>query len=159
MKRILISQMAALLMFAAGLYGQLQEPPCSTQTLRGSYGVMVTGTAPASSVLPKFSSVLYPVGTIEQFVGVVVHTFDGDGTFTQTDYIKGSLSGAVLNRPGAGTYSVNRDCSGTYSIFIPGLSFPVVIVRFVLVDGGREFRGIVVTPEEAIATFNGRKMH
>jgi hypothetical protein len=41
-------------------------------------------------------------------------------------------------------------CSGTDSIFIPGLSFPVVAVRFVIVDDGKEFRSGVVTPQEAM---------
>jgi hypothetical protein len=101
---------------------------------------------------------LFPVGTIEQILGVVVHTFDGNGKFTQVDNLKGYLSGITFDRPGGGTYSVNADCSGIYSIFIPGLSFPVVEVRFVIVDGGKEFRGVVVTPKEAMTIANGRKM-
>jgi hypothetical protein len=109
-------------------------------------------------VLPQYPGNLYPVGTIESFIGVVVHVFDGNGKFTQTDHVKGSLSGPVLDRPGSGTYSVKPDCSGTYSIFIPGIPFPVVVVRFVIVDEGKEFRGIVVTPTEAMTIANGRKM-
>lgn len=148
----------AAVTLAAGLYGQGNlEGPCNNQTLKGAYGVLVTGTAPASSILPVFPNV--PVGTVEQFIGVVVHNFDGDGAFTQTDYVKGSLSGPVLGRPGGGTYSVNRDCSGSYSLFVPGLSFPVLVIRFVIVDGGREFRGIVVTPQEAMTIANGRRIH
>jgi hypothetical protein len=156
MKRIVI-----FILSIAGLCAQ--QPPaetaCSNATLTGSYGVTVIGAAPASSVLPSFPSGLFPVGTIEQILGVVVHTFDGNGKFTQVDNLKGYLSGIASDRPGAGTYSVNPDCSGTYSIFIPGLSFPVVVVRFVIVDGGKEFRGVVVTPQEAMTTANGRKMH
>jgi len=40
--------------------------------------------------------------------------------------------------------------SGTDSSFIPGLSFPVVAVRFVIVDDDKEFRSGVVTPQEAM---------
>jgi hypothetical protein len=89
---------------------------------------------------------------------VVVHTFDGEGKFTQTESAKGYLSGPALDRTGGGTYSVNSNCTGIYSLFIPGLSFPVVVVRFVIVEGGKEFRGIVVTPQEAMVTANGRRM-
>jgi hypothetical protein len=41
-------------------------------------------------------------------------------------------------------------CSGTDTIFIPGLSFPEVAARFVIVDDGKEFRSGVVTPQEAM---------
>jgi hypothetical protein len=41
-------------------------------------------------------------------------------------------------------------CSGSDSIFIPGLSFPVVAVRFGMVDDGKEFRSSVETPQEAM---------
>jgi hypothetical protein len=161
MKRIVISCVGALILSTAGLYAQqpVAEAACNNETLKGSFGVTVIGAAPASSVLPSFPSGLFPVGTIEQILGVVVHTFDGNGKFTQIDNLKGYLSGIAFDRPGSGTYSVNADCSGVYSIFIPGLSSPVVEVRFVIVDGGKEFRGVVVTPKEAMTIANGRKMH
>ncbi len=162
MNRIMIlTTMALLTLSPSGLFADdnKDEGPtaCTNETLKGSYGVSIIGVTPAASVLEKFP--LSPVGTLEQFIGVVVHIFDGKGKFTQTDHVKGYLSGAVLDRPGAGTYSVKPDCSGTYSIFIPGLSFPVVVVRFVIVDGGKEFRGFVVTPQEAMTTANGRRMN
>jgi len=90
---------------------------------------------------------------------VVIHTFDGKGNFTQVDNFKGSLSGITYDRPGGGTYSVNADCTGSYSIFIPGLPFPIIVVRFVIVDSGKEFRGVVVVPQQAMGVANGRKMN
>src|SRR5258708_15248339 len=124
MKRIVIFAMGALALSTASLSAQqaAAEAVCNNATLTGSYGITVIGAAPASSVLPSFPSGLFPVGTIEQILGVVVQTFDGNGKFTQVDNVKGYLSGIASDRPGAGTYSVNPDCSGTYSIFIPGLS-------------------------------------
>ncbi len=158
MYKMLMPSFALLAASACSVYAQSNlEAPCNTQSLKGAFGVQVSGSAPASSVLPSFPTT--PVGTMEQFLTVVVHVFDGEGGFTQLENAKGSLSGPVLNRPGAGTYTVNKDCSGSYSLFIPGLSFPVVVVRFVLVDSGREFRGIVFTPQEAMVIANGRKIH
>jgi hypothetical protein len=161
MKRIVIFSMGMLIWSTACLYAQqpAADAACTNATLTGSYGVSVIGAAPATSVLASFPGGLFPVGTVEQILGVVVHTFDGNGKFTQVDNVKGYLSGVTADRPGSGTYSVNPDCSGTYSIFIPGLSFPVVVVRFVIVDGGKEFRGVVVTPQEAMTVANGRKMN
>jgi len=160
MKQIVILSAAAFLLTTAMSAQQpVTEAACNNASLTGSYGVIVTGAAPASSILPAFPAGLFPVGTVEQILGVVVHTFDGNGKFTQVDNVKGYLSGITADRPGSGTYSVNADCSGTYSIFIPALSFPVLVVRFVIVDGGKEFRGVVVTPQEAMTIANGRKIH
>ncbi len=158
MNKYVYVRLASFLLSAVSLCAQANlEAPCNNLNLKGAFGVMVNGTAPASTVLPGIPSTA--IGTLEQFLTVVVHNFDGEGGFTQLENAKGSLSGPVLGRAGAGTYTVNRDCSGSYSLFIPGLSFPVVVVRFVIVDGGKEFRGIVFTPQEAMVTANGRKMH
>ncbi len=45
------------------------------------------------------------IEAIEQAIGVVIQTFDGQGNFQQTDNVKGSISGITPNRPGGGTYS------------------------------------------------------
>ncbi len=54
---------------------------------------------------------LFP-GSIEQAIGVVIQIFDGQGKFSQTDNVKGSISGIIPNRPGSGTYSVNPIAPG-----------------------------------------------
>ena len=79
-------------------------------------------------------------GTIEQVIGVGTQTFDDNGGFTQVTNDKGSLSAIIVpNRAGAGTYAVNPDPSGTTTLNIPGLGFPIVS-DFVIVDRGKEFR-------------------
>lgn len=94
-----------------------QEPtPCSLATLQGAYGVTVAGIVPAPSVLPTY---FFSPGTPEQIIGIAIQTFDGKGGFTQTDNVKGTLSGIVPDRPGRGTYSVNADCTGTYTVLRP----------------------------------------
>jgi hypothetical protein len=146
----------AILLSAAGLYAQGSNA-CSNQTLQGTYGVNISGTRPAPRILPGIPGSFLP-GYPEQIIGVVIQTFDGNGNFTQADNVKGSLSGVIMfDRPGAGTYSVNADCSGTYAIHNAGVPFPLV-VRFVTVDGGKEFRGVVVSPESVMVTALGRKV-
>jgi hypothetical protein len=95
-------------------------------------------------------------GTIEQVAGVVVQIFDGAGGFTQTDNVKGSLSGITLDRPGSGSYSVNPDCSGTFTVNNPGL--PPIVNRFVIVDNGQAFTTVVVSPQAVMVTATGKKM-
>ena len=109
MYKMLMPSFALFAASACSVYAQSNlEAPCNTQSLKGAFGVQVSGSAPASSVLPSFPTT--PVGTMEQFLTVVVHIFDGEGGFTQLENAKGSLSGPVLNRAGGGTYTVNKDC-------------------------------------------------
>lgn len=159
MKRIVMLISIGLPLAAAALQAQQTGKPCNNETLKGSYGVLFSDTETADTVLPVYPSFRYPPGSIEQVIGIVVHTFDGNGRFTQTDTLKGSLSGTILNRPGAGTYSVNADCSGVYNIIIPFPGVPPIVVRFVIVDNGKEFRGIVFSPQEAMTVVNGRSMN
>ncbi len=120
MKPVVIS----LVLSAIGLYAQTPDALCSNATLKGAYGIIVTGTESAPSVLPQFPSNLYPVGSLETFIGVVVHTFDGNGKFTQVDHVKGSLSGPILDRPGGGTYTVKTDLSRNLQPGHSGSSVP-----------------------------------
>jgi hypothetical protein len=142
---------------APALFAQ-DAPVCTNATLKGVYGVTVLGVVPATTVQSSFPSAIYPPGTLEQIVGIVRHVFDGKGGFTQVDNVKGYLSGIILDRPGSGTYSVNADCTGTYSIIVPVPGVPPIVVKFVIVDGGKEFRAIVVSPAANITTANGKRM-
>ena len=149
----------ALLPLLAAAHLHAQAPrTCFNESLKGTYGITFSGTAPASSILPIFPSYLFPAGSIEQTIGLVVHTFDGTGKFTQTDTVKGSLSGLVSDRPGGGTYNVSQDCTGTYSIIVPVPGVPPIVVKFVIVDCGKEIRGIVVAPKETMTTVSGRRV-
>jgi hypothetical protein len=126
---------------------------CSNATLKGYYGVQISGTRPAPSIL---SGIQATPGTIEQVVGVAIQIFAGDGTFTQTDNVKGSLSGITPDRAGTGTYSVNPDCTGTYTVNNPGN--PPIVNRFVIVDNGQGFLTAVVSPQAVLVTATGKKM-
>ncbi len=109
---------------------------CSEATLRGAYGLQFQGTRP---VRPPFAP------GIESFIGVAIRTYDGEGQFTQVSNVKGAVIGVEADVESTGTYQVKEDCSGTNSSqFVAG--GPVVIDRFVIVDGGREVRLAVMTP-------------
>lgn len=158
MNRIVKSLMVASMLSTTALHAQ---PPaasaaCSNQTLQGAYGVQISGTRPAPSILPGFG--FYLPGAMEQVIGVVIQNFDGNGNFTQVDNVKGSLSGIIFDRPAVGTYIVNADCTGTFTLNNPGVPFPI-INRFVIVDSGKEFLSIVVSPQAVMVAARGRKMN
>ena len=154
MKRQVVLNIGVLLAFAAGAQAQTEEPKCALETLKGAYGVLLTGTGPAAAVAPGQAGF---VGQIQQVVGIVVLVYDGKGNFTQVDNVKGTVSGLVPDRPGKGTYTVNPDCTTTGTVNpAPGI---FIITKGVIVDGGREFRGFVVTPEANNLTVVGRKIN
>jgi hypothetical protein len=155
MKRLVILTATAVLTLAAGASAQTAPATCNNQSLTGSYGFVINGTRPAPSVLPNS---LFVPGTIEQVIGVVLHVFDGNGNFTQKNYVKGSLSGPFLGLTGGGTYTVNPDCTGTFTVINKVVPFPLVN-SFILVDGGQEIRSVVVSPQGAMVVANGRKVN
>jgi hypothetical protein len=110
-----------------------QTGKCDTNTLRGEYGVQITGTNVA------------PNGTVQTIIGLINITFDGEGSFTQVGNVKGSVLGWFsVDAPNAGTYTVNSDCTGESTHPGPG-GIPMVN-RFIIVDNGKEFRLMVVSP-------------
>jgi hypothetical protein len=117
---------------------------CSTHTLRGTYGLVGTGTR-----------AVVPVGT-EQFVTISMVTYDGEGHFTAEGVSHGHTSG-VRGGPVDGTYYVDADCTGGQTTFIPIPGVPPLEDKFVIVDNGREVRTVVVAPLTTIATANLRK--
>jgi len=154
MKRTVILSVSALLAFAAGAQAQTEEPKCSNATLKGSYGLMISGTRPAPFVAPGGQGF---VGATELVVGVVIQIFDGNGNFTQTDNVKGTIAGIVPDRPGRGTYTVNADCTSTQTVTPPGQA--PIVSKGVVVDGGKEFKQVTVTPDAFMITSIGRKMN
>jgi hypothetical protein len=119
---------------------------CSNATLKGNYGFILTGTSASGP----------PPAPLQQVIGVGMVHFDGEGNFTQTDNIHGSVTGFTApDRPGMGTYSVKEDCTGVSTLLIQGQ--PPVERRFVVVDKGRELRTIVTSPATTMVTATARK--
>jgi hypothetical protein len=105
---------------------------CSNRSLLGSYGFSIEGTILA--------------GTPNAFTvrGVSMTHFDGEGGLTQVDFT--TRNGVPFNadwRPGAGTYDINPDCTGT-ALITQSDGSPSVNLRLVVVDRGREVRTTVV---------------
>src|SRR5229473_2565628 len=74
------------------------NPQCTDENLQGRYGYIVSGWLVG----------LVPVAS----VGVV--TFDGDGILNVQDTFNNSV--AISRRTGAGSYTVNPNCTGSASI-------------------------------------------
>src|SRR5882724_6757275 len=108
MKRNAILGTTVLLALACCGQAQTEETKCSTEMLKGTYGIQVSGTRPAPFVTPGRPGF---AGQLEQVIGTVIQVFDGKGNFTQVDNLKGTVSGFIPDRPGKGTYVVNSDCS------------------------------------------------
>lgn len=105
---------------------------CSNRTLKGDYGFSIDGTILA--------------GTPNAFLlrGVAMTRFDGYGNLSQVDFT--TRNGVPFSpdwRPGAGTYDINADCTGTAQI-IQSDGSPTVNLRLVVVDRGREVRTTIV---------------
>jgi hypothetical protein len=108
---------------------------CSAKTLKGTYGIQMQGMRPVPPALG---------GGIETVIGVVIRTYDGIGNFTQTDNVKGSVSGIIPDRPGHGTYEVYADCTGVIQLSpAPGV---LIEERMVIVRRGDELRTITASP-------------
>lgn len=118
---------------------------CSNATLRGDYGILVSGIRGAGP------------GRTESFVGTALHTYDGNGGFTGIDSTHGQLTGADRDRPVTGTYEVNADCTGTATLFITGVPFPIE-TTFVIVDNGKEVKEAVMSPPPNLVTTVQRRV-
>ncbi len=107
---------------------------CTNRSLAGSYGFTIQGTK------------LGGMGFVGQQVGVALAQFDGDGNFTQIDTvtIAGNVVSDFTHSPATGTYTVNADCTGSFTInFTDGR--PPVAANFVLVDNGNEIDTVVTS--------------
>jgi hypothetical protein len=110
---------------------------CNNKLLAGHYGFTLQGT--------KFPVTGVPGPTGLQ-VGVALADFNGDGSFEQIDTvtINGELASDFTHTPANGTYTVNSDCTGTFTIdFTDGR--PPVVTSFVVVENGTEIDTVVTS--------------
>ena len=113
----------------AGPAAKAAESGCTNATLRGNYSDQDTGTI---------------VG-LGPFAGVNVDRFDGKGNIT----IRGvsSVNGSVSAGMSTGTYQVNADCTGTYTVTGGGLT---VDAFFVIAQAGNELQIVITDPGTVI---------
>jgi hypothetical protein len=115
-------------------YAQSETPACNNKLIAGNYGFTLQG------------SKLGGAGYTGPQVGVAMTEFDGIGALTQIDTV--TVSGQVVadftHTPATGTYTVNSDCTGTFTInFTDGR--PPVVVNFVVVENGNEIDTVVTS--------------
>ncbi len=148
MKKLILVFFAMMVSVTVASAREVPHHRCGPWTLRGDYGVLVSGTRPSG-----------PGGPLELMVGTAIDTFNGDGTFSQIDNIHGAISGyppSAVDRPGSGTYSLNENCSGTMTLNNEGA--PPLTLSIVVVDEGREIRIAVVDPQPVMVTSTARKI-
>ena len=146
MKRKLFTNAAAFVLLTAGAVGSGHAlgdtENCNNKLLNGRYGFTIQGT--------KFAvpNVTGPTGPQ---VGVAMADFYGDGTFEQIDTV--TINGEVVadfTHPKAnGTYTVNSDCTGTYTVQLTPFGFSSQAF-FAIDSNGDELQIIVIDPGSVI---------
>jgi hypothetical protein len=117
---------------------------CSNRTLRGDYGFSIDG-----QILGGPSPILIR--------GVAMTSFDGHGNLRMIDFV--TLNGVPASpdwRPATGTYDLNPNCTGTAEFDFGGGN-PILRLRLVVADRGREIRTVVESGPSAGST--GTKVH
>lgn len=120
---------------------QASDKGCSTNTLRGSYAQTGTGviTAPPDQAGP--------------FANVGTLVFDGNGGVTGVIVVNGSSAQATET----GTYTVNSDCTGTYTVQIA--PFGITSNAFFAIDTNGDELEIIVTDPGAVITCVAKKLY
>jgi len=116
---------------------------CSNASLQGTYGYTSIGTITAP---PDIAGPVAEVGT---------QTFDGRGNTTATATL--SSNGTLFPLTITGTYTVNPDCTGTFTLQVAPFGITVDVL-FVIDDGWNEFRAIE-TDAGFVITRVGRKLY
>jgi hypothetical protein len=136
-KQIVTSAAGVLLLALAALgssYAQSNSSGCTNGLIAGNFGFTLQGTKLAGP------------GPTGPQVGVAMTHFDGKGGLTQTDTvtIDGDVVADFTHTPATGTYAVNPDCTGTFTIdFTDGR--PTVVANFVVVENGNEIDSVVIS--------------
>jgi hypothetical protein len=118
-------------------------PTCTLKTLKGRY------------LFGGIATLLDPDPLVKQQLVAVAgyHTFNGDGT--GTDIVTVTINGAVVleNFVTPIRYTVNPDCSGTYTVPVSGESFGLFIA-----PRGEELMVIGTTPGSVLVQGPNRRV-
>jgi hypothetical protein len=127
--RFMMAVTAFVLALTAAPAAKAADLGCSNAILRGTYSDQDTG-------------VIVGLGP---FAGVNVDTFDGKGHMTISGI--SSVNGQVSPGVETGTYTVNPDCTGTYTVEGGGLTIDAF---FVIDDDGNELKIVITDPGNVI---------
>jgi hypothetical protein len=148
MKRSIIAKtftMAAVtvLALAMSLTAQAQDKGCSNATLRGSYAQTGSGviTAPPDQAGP--------------FANVGTLVFDGKGGLAGT--LVANSNGSSSPATETGTYTVNSDCTGAYTVQIA--PFGITSQAFFAIDSNGDELEIIVTDPGSVIVCVAKKLY
>ncbi len=121
---------------------QASDKGCTVNTLRGSYSQIGTGvvTAPPDQAGP--------------FANVGTLIFDGKGGVTGS--ITVSSNGNTAQATEVGTYTVNEDCTGTYSVQIA--PFGITSNAYFAIDTNGDQVEIITTDPGSVITCVARRL-
>jgi hypothetical protein len=127
-----ISLFLLTLVLAASSTLTAHASACSNSTIQGSYAFTIHGT------------VFLPDGSTLLIDGLAKTTFDGDGNITQLDAVAANGNVPPGWRPSAGTYSVNPDCTGTFTVSNGGQ--PPIHAQMIVAQSGNTIHAMVIDP-------------
>jgi hypothetical protein len=116
---------------------------CSNATLAGTFGYTITGVVLSA-----------PPPLAGPFASVGRQSFDGKGHTSATAFA--SANGNPLQLFINGTYVVNPDCTGLFSIIISPLGTAPSPVYFVIDNDGQEIRAIAAGQGQ-VTTYIGKR--
>ena len=111
---------------------------CSDLTVKGTYAFTIRG------------QILLPGGSRLLITGVAKTTFDGHGNITQLDAVAANGNGASDWRFSTGTYSVNTDCTATFTV--TNGDAPPIHALFIVAQSGNTLHAVVTDPGFAVTS-------
>jgi hypothetical protein len=128
---------AAITAFAVAIAptANAADKGCTNASIKGTYAFKGTGSH-------------FPPTGVSLLDVLFAQTFDGNGAITATGLQ--SDNGNILQATQTGTYTVNPDCTGTYTVLLSPLGFTVHFF-FVIVDSGSELTVISMDPHTVIS--------
>ena len=130
-KSLAISAAITLTTLAVAPTATAGDKRCSNATLKGTFADRDIGA----------------IAGVGPMAGANLETFDGNGKATGSGV--SSVNGYVSANTFSGTYQVNADCTGTYSVHDPqGNTYSAF---FVIGDNGNELQIVVTNPGTAIS--------
>ena len=111
---------------------------CSNSTIQTSYAFTIHGT------------VLLPDGSNLLIDGLAKTKFDGHGNITQLDAVAANGNVAPGWRSSTGTYSVNPDCTGAFTV--SNGDQPPIHAQFIVAQSGNTIHAMVIDPGFAVTS-------